>query len=329
MYSKRNESDLSTPFCTLSSGMRYSFISPGSTVNGEHVSATMAMATVVHTRFWRSCTLRFCSRVASTSCGPMAFAMYPKVLTVARRIAFLCAFSMSSSSKQMRIHSRAETNSAPRSAMRPTRSMQFSCTTSCRFLRIGERRGSRSLMGGVIFAMPITLTIALSAPRIEPSTSGYSSPRYSYSTTPRWPMSCSSPHVRITTAMRDTRSAACCRTLADLLLSRHLIVPQICGRYGFVRPPSAFTMVPKPLSMTAVSSPVCSWKEKRMPSTSCSSSLWSMSAAERLEMTFSIVSMTILRYGSDSSLRSSTMRVTISEAPTLLASSSVVSTSWR
>ena len=28
----------------------------------------------------------------------------------------------------MRIHSRAGTNSAPLSAMRPTRSMQFSCT---------------------------------------------------------------------------------------------------------------------------------------------------------------------------------------------------------
>ena len=30
----------------------------------------------------------------------------------------------------------------------------------------------------------MTLTMDLSAPRIEPSTSGYSSPRYSYSTTP-------------------------------------------------------------------------------------------------------------------------------------------------
>ena len=164
----------------------YSFISAGSTVKGAQVSATMAMATVVHTRFCRSCTLRLFSRVTSTSWGPIAFAMYPKVLTVARRIAFLCAcragqgvrlcgcvrvvrlldvvllrgsacfsdsgraqqylpakpppsnipaparhyqpptLSMSSSSKQMRIHSRAGTNSAPRSAMRPTRSMQFS-----------------------------------------------------------------------------------------------------------------------------------------------------------------------------------------------------------
>mmetsp|Transcript_36035 Transcript_36035/g.119345 ORF Transcript_36035/g.119345 Transcript_36035/m.119345 type:complete len:237 (+) Transcript_36035:894-1604(+) len=236
---------------------------------------------------------------------------------------------MSSSSKQMRIHSRAETYSAPRSAMRPTRSMQFSCTTSCRFLRMGVRRGSRSLIGGVILVMPITLTIALSAPRMEPSTSGYSSPRYSYSTTPRWPISCSSLHARITTATREMRSAACCRTFALLLFSRHLMVPQICGRYGLVRDPSAETMVPKPLSITAVSSLVCSWKAYRMPSTSCSSSRWSMSAAERDEMTFSTVSITILRYGSDSSFKSSTMRVTISEAPTFLASSSVVSTSAR
>jgi len=62
---------------------------------------------------------------------PIAFAIYPNVLTVARRIAFLCALSSSSSSKQMRIHSRADTNSAPRSAIRPTRSIQFSCTFSC------------------------------------------------------------------------------------------------------------------------------------------------------------------------------------------------------
>jgi len=44
---------------------------------------------------------------------------------------------------------------------------------------------SKSLMGGVIFVIPITLTIDLRAPKIEPRTSGYSSPRYSYKTTPR------------------------------------------------------------------------------------------------------------------------------------------------
>lgn len=52
------------------------------------------------------------------------------------------------------------------------------------FLRMGVRRGSSSLIGGVILVMPMTLTILFSAPRIEPSTSGYSSPKYSYSTTP-------------------------------------------------------------------------------------------------------------------------------------------------
>mmetsp|Transcript_13784 Transcript_13784/g.23680 ORF Transcript_13784/g.23680 Transcript_13784/m.23680 type:complete len:262 (+) Transcript_13784:967-1752(+) len=260
MYSNRNDSALRTPFWTLSSGTRYSFMSAGSTVKGEQVSATMAIATVVQTRFCRSWTLRLLSSVASTSCGPMALAMYPKVFTVARRMPFLCALSISSSSKQMRIHSLAETNSAPRSAIRPTRSMQFSCTFSCLFFRMGVSRGSRSLMGGVILLMPMTLTMALRAPRMEPRTSGYSSPRYSYSTMPRWPISASSPHVFITTAIRAIRSAACCRTFADLLLRRHLMVPQIWGRYGFALSPSAFTTVPKPLRRTAESSEVCSWK---------------------------------------------------------------------
>mmetsp|Transcript_3346 Transcript_3346/g.11038 ORF Transcript_3346/g.11038 Transcript_3346/m.11038 type:complete len:261 (+) Transcript_3346:261-1043(+) len=125
MYSKRKLAALRTPFCTFSSGTRYSFISAGSTVKGAHVSATIPIATVVHTRFCRSWTLRLFSNVWSTSCGPIALAMYPKVFTAARRIAFLCALSISSNSKQIRIHSRADTNSAPRSAMRPTRSMQL------------------------------------------------------------------------------------------------------------------------------------------------------------------------------------------------------------
>mmetsp|Transcript_23365 Transcript_23365/g.47805 ORF Transcript_23365/g.47805 Transcript_23365/m.47805 type:complete len:263 (+) Transcript_23365:805-1593(+) len=260
MYSNMKLRALSTPFCTLSSGTRYSFISAGSTVKGEQVSATMAMATVVHTRFCRSCTFRLLSSVCSTSCGPMAFAMYPNVLTEARRIAFLCAFSISRSSKQMRIHSLADTCSAPRSAMRPTKSMQFSCTFSWRFLRMGVRRGSRSLMGGCILDMPMTLTMALSPPMMDPSTSGYSSPRYSYSTTPKCAIKASSPHVFITTAMRLMRSAACMRTFADLLFSRHLMVPAIWGRYGLQRMPRAFTAVPNPSSITAVSvSASCSW----------------------------------------------------------------------
>ena len=48
-----------------------------------------------------------------------------------------------------------------------------------------------------------------------------------------------------------------------------------------------------------------------------------------LIVTFSIVSMTIFRYCSFSSLRSSTIRLMISDAPTLLASSTVVSTSCK
>lgn len=62
------------------------------------------------------------------------------------------------------------------------------------FLRMGVRRGRRSLMGGVILVMPMTFTMDLRADRMEPSTSGYSSPRYSYSTTPKCPSSFSSSH---------------------------------------------------------------------------------------------------------------------------------------
>ena len=61
-------------------------------------------------------------------------------------------------------------------------------TSTYLFLSIGVSLGSRSLMGGVILVIPITLTIAFSAPSILPSTSGYSSPRYSYNTTPKWPI---------------------------------------------------------------------------------------------------------------------------------------------
>ena len=42
---------------------------PGRTVKGEQVSATMAMATVVHTLFCLSCTFRLFNRVANTSWG--------------------------------------------------------------------------------------------------------------------------------------------------------------------------------------------------------------------------------------------------------------------
>ena len=97
-------------------------MSAGSTVKGEQVSATIAIATVVQTLFWRSWTLRLFNKVTKTSCGPIALAMYPNVLTVALRIPFLCAFNISSSSKQILIHSRAGTYSAPLSAILPTRS---------------------------------------------------------------------------------------------------------------------------------------------------------------------------------------------------------------
>ena len=147
-HSNMKESALSTPFLTFSSGVRYSFMRAGKMVKGEHVSATIAIATVVHTRFCRSCTFKLLRSVCKTSWGPIAFAMYPNVFTAARRIAFLRAFNRSRSSKQMRIHSRGETNSAPRSAMRPTRSMQFSCTFSCLFLSTGVRRGKSSEMDG-------------------------------------------------------------------------------------------------------------------------------------------------------------------------------------
>ena len=119
----------------LSSGTRYSFMRAGRTVKGPHVSATIAMATVVQTRICRSCTFKLFKRVCRTSCGPIARAMNPKVLTAARRIAFLCAFSISNNSKHILIHSFAETNSAPRSATRPTKSMQFSWSESSERLR--------------------------------------------------------------------------------------------------------------------------------------------------------------------------------------------------
>ena len=71
IYSKRKLRLLRTPFCTLSSGTRYSFMRAGRTVKGEQVSATIAIATVVHTRFCRSCTLRLLRRTANTSWGPV------------------------------------------------------------------------------------------------------------------------------------------------------------------------------------------------------------------------------------------------------------------
>ena len=44
-----------------------------------------------------------------------------------------------------------------------------------------------------MFDIPITFTMALNAPKIDPKTSQYFSPKYSQSTTPKCPNSCSSP----------------------------------------------------------------------------------------------------------------------------------------
>ena len=46
-YSNKNEIDFNTPFWTFNSGILYSFINAGRTVNGLQVSATIAIATVV------------------------------------------------------------------------------------------------------------------------------------------------------------------------------------------------------------------------------------------------------------------------------------------
>jgi len=56
--------------------------------------------------------------------------------------------------------------------------------------------------------------------------------------------------VFMTTAILEMRSAACWRTLADLLFKRHRMVPQICGRYALTRLPRALTTVPNPFSIT-------------------------------------------------------------------------------
>ena len=49
------------------SGVRYSFMRAGMTVKGAQLSATIAMATVVHTRFSRFWTLRLFISVTRTS----------------------------------------------------------------------------------------------------------------------------------------------------------------------------------------------------------------------------------------------------------------------
>lgn len=205
-------------------------MSAGSTVNGPQDSETMAMATVVHTLSCLSCTFRLLSKVTSTSCGPIALAINPNVLIVARRMLRLCALSISNRSKQILIHSLGDTSSAPLSAIRPTNSMQFYCTFSFLFFKMGVNRGSRSLIGGVIFAMPTSITIFFNAPSMLPSTSGYYSRRHSLRLSPSLPSLASSPQIFIECAIFATRSAACCRIRMLLLLSRQWIVPTICTK---------------------------------------------------------------------------------------------------
>ena len=67
-----------------------------------------------------------------------------------------------------------------------------------------------------------------------------------------------SPQVFITGEILAIKSAACCLIFADLLFSRHKMVPQIWGKYGFVRLPKAFTTVPKPFNITM------SWNEETL-----------------------------------------------------------------
>ena len=67
MYSNMKDRDLSTPFQTFNSLTLYSFIKAGNTVKGPHVSATIAIATVVQTRNYLSYTFRLFSKVQSTS----------------------------------------------------------------------------------------------------------------------------------------------------------------------------------------------------------------------------------------------------------------------
>ena len=78
-------------------------------------------------------------------------------------------------------------------------------------------------------------------------------------------MSQAQQHTFMTTAMRAMRSAACWRILALLLLRRHLMVPQIWGRYGLARIFRLLTTVPKPFSITLASSLTCTAVDEVQP----------------------------------------------------------------
>jgi len=239
IYWNMNDSVFSTPCCTFTSAVRYSFIKCASTVNGPQLSATTASATVEHTRVVRSCTRRFDSRMCAMSCGPTALAIYPNVFTAARRIALRGARSSSTSRNAIRIHSFSLTCRAPRSAIRPTRSIAASCTRSFWFRRMGVTAATSSPTGGCIASIPTTDTTPRSPTSTDASASGYSSPRHSNSTDPRCASISSSPHDRITGATSATSSATCARAADDLWSSRHLITAAIWCSYGRARRPSA------------------------------------------------------------------------------------------
>jgi len=132
---------------------------------------------------------------------------------------------------------------------------------------MGVSLGRRSLMGGVILAMPTSITMLFNAPKILPNTSGYSSLRHSLRFNPNLPNLPSSPQMRMDFAIFETRSAACCLIRMFLWLSLQWIVPTICTKYGLARSPSALITAPNP-SKIVESSVVCSWNAARTQSTS-------------------------------------------------------------
>ena len=92
--------------------------------------------------------------------------------------------------------------------------------------------------------------------------------------------------------------------------------------------PKQFTTVPKAFRITLESSVDCSWKQKRMPSMSFSSSFAFMSATPWFDTIFSIVSIKIFLYCSFSSFSSGSRILMISAPPTFNAISAVVSMSY-
>ena len=101
--------------------------------------------------------------------------------------------------------------------------------------------------------MPSTDATERSAPSTEPRTSGYSSPRHSKRTEPKWVRRPISPVTRITGATRSHRSAACMRASGDAMLSRCLTLEATWLMYGRARGPRARIAVEKPSSTPSAS----------------------------------------------------------------------------